>query len=105
MNATHIDFVNTDSHYEDLLMEIFRETALRWNIITRPSRAEEGSLHAPIPDVRNLAYRVEAHQALRLREKGGVRRDQPVDIPKDQAYKNIEDADFEDITGDSGKPS
>ncbi len=25
VNATHIDFVNTDSHYEDLLMEIFRE--------------------------------------------------------------------------------
>ena len=24
VNATHIDFVNTDSHYEDLLMEIFR---------------------------------------------------------------------------------
>lgn len=24
VNATHIDFVNTDSHYEDLLLEIFR---------------------------------------------------------------------------------
>jgi deoxyadenosine/deoxycytidine kinase len=25
VNATHIDFVNSDRHYEDLLMEIFRE--------------------------------------------------------------------------------
>jgi hypothetical protein len=39
--------------------------------------------------------------------KGTPRRDQapPVDFPQDQSYKNIEDADFEDVTGDPDKPS
>lgn len=29
----------------------------------------------------------------------------PVDFPPDHSYKNIEDADFEDITRDPDKPS
>lgn len=62
--------------------------------------------------LRYLTYAILAYIAWKLirlfasvKSRGGVRRDQPVDIPKDQAYKNIEDADFEDITGDSDKPS
>ena len=65
--------------------------------------------------LRYLTYAILAYIAWKLirlirlfasvKSRGGVRRDQPVDIPKDQAYKNIEDANFEDITGDSDKPS
>ncbi len=52
-----------------------------------------------------LAYIVWKLIKLFARTKGPPRPDQPVDFPRDQAYKNIEDADFEDITGDSDKPS
>ena len=31
--------------------------------------------------------------------------EQTVEFPQDQSFKNIEDADFEDITPDSDKPS
>lgn len=30
---------------------------------------------------------------------------QGIEFPPDQSYKNIEDADFEDISSDSDKPS
>jgi len=42
---------------------------------------------------------------LSTRRSSGRYQDPPVDMPQDHSYKNIEDADFEDITGDSGKPS
>ena len=29
----------------------------------------------------------------------------PIDFPQDASYKHIEDADFEDISSDSDKPS
>ncbi|HLF15052.1 MAG TPA: hypothetical protein VI932_09215 [Bacteroidota bacterium] len=40
-----------------------------------------------------------------MRNSGGRYKGPPVDIPPDHSYKNIEDADFEDVTGDSDKPS
>ncbi len=62
--------------------------------------------------LRFLTYAILAYIVWKLiklfaagRERGTHRQDQPVDFPRDQAYKNIEDADFEDITGDKDKPS
>ena len=39
------------------------------------------------------------------RKPTGRDKDPPVDSPQDHSYKNIEDANFEDVTGDSDKPS
>ena len=45
--------------------------------------------------------------ALSVRQAGGAPRpkEPPVDFPPDHSYKNIEDADFEDVTRDPDKPS
>lgn len=40
-----------------------------------------------------------------VRQAGRRPQAPPVDFPQDHSYKNIEDADFEDIKGDPDKPS
>jgi hypothetical protein len=39
------------------------------------------------------------------RGTGGRPQEPPPDFPPDRSYKNIQDADFEDITRDPDKPS
>jgi hypothetical protein len=43
--------------------------------------------------------------AMALRNPGKGHKDPPVEFPPDSSYRNIEDADFEDITRDPDKSS
>lgn len=54
-----------------------------------------------------LAYIVFKIVRLFLTRRTGGRGDDrpaPPEFPPDHSYRNIEDADFEDLDGDSGKP-
>ena len=42
---------------------------------------------------------------LSTKQSAGRYQNPPTDSPQDHAYKNIEDADFEEVKGDSDKPS